>query len=85
MRNTSVPVFWLHEIKKVQLFSVIVKLFVIDKQYSFFAGQHDFAFLVFMVSFVLEMASAIDFYLLILRAIRDGIYNVDRFLFEGGC
>ena len=68
MRNTGVPVFLLHEIKKVQLFSVIVKLFVIVKQYSFFADYHGFAFLVFMVSFVLEVASAIDFYLLKLSA-----------------
>ena len=49
----------------VWLISVIVKQFVIVKQYSFFAGHHGFAFLVFMASFVPEMASAIDFYLLI--------------------
>ena len=64
MRNTSVPVFLFHEIKKVQLFSVIVKLFVIVKQYRISADYHGFAFLVFMVSFVLKMASAIDLYLL---------------------
>ena len=60
--------------RKVQLFSVIDKLFVIAKQYRISADYHGFAFLVFMVSFVLKMALAIDLYLLkLVRPAKDGV------------
>ena len=38
---------------------------------------HGFAFLVFMVSFVLKMASVIDFYLLKLRTIKKFVTSVE--------